>query len=346
MKNKSGFVGIMVANPAQRKYVLKQYLRYNPTNMKIICFTPSSINWKRKSVIGLHRSNRRWVIAIFPLPQVVYNRCYRMNQVMVRRTIAAIGSDRCFNLINQLNKLEMYNSLSRRLDDYLPETVVYSEENVAYLLEKHKEIYLKPFYGHKGKGVYRLELYNTGEVGIGHHYFSPNIIVQDIAQFQETMNKLIGSTPYIIQKGVQIKQVNHQVFDIRALVQKDEKGLWSVTNTVSRIAHKGSYNTSICEKVQLSSEVLERLYPPGQVNSIMTLISDISLETSKILDNSTDYHLGEFSVDFALDNDGYPWIIELNGKPQKALYADMRNQQAVYKRPLQYAHYLCGSIFS
>lgn len=117
-------------------------------------------------------------------------------------------------------------------------------------------------------------------------------------------------------------------------------GLWSVTNLVSRIANKGSYNTSIYDKACLSQQVLKRLFPPEQVNAIMTTIYDISLRTAEIIDMETSYHLGEFSVDFALDKDAHPWIIELNGKPQKDLYNGIRNQTAVYKRPMQYAHYL------
>lgn len=340
MNNKNGFVGIMVANRTQRKYVLNQYLQHNIANLKIFCFVASSINWKRKCVIGLHRSNRKWAVGRFPFPQVVYNRCYSTDQELINRLGAAIGSHKCFNHINQLNKLEIYNSLSRWLFDYLPETVTYTKEDAVLLLEKHKVIYLKPFYGHLGKGVFRAELKNAGEVHIGHHYFSPKTIVKDESQFQENIDKLLGSTPYIVQKGVPVRQINNQVFDIRALVQKNEKGLWSVTNLVSRIAYKGSYNTSNFVKACLSQEVLKRLYPPDKIKAIMTSIYDVSLRTAEIIDMSTSYHLGEFSVDFALDSDAHPWIIELNGKPQKDLYNGIRDQYVVYLRPIQYAQYL------
>lgn len=341
MNKNNGFVGILVANRLQRHNVLKQYLQHNATNMKLFCFTPSSINWERKFIIGLHYSNRKWAVGRFPFPKVVYNRCYGTDQEMIDRLGAVIGSNKCFNHLNQFNKLEINNYLSRWLGDYLPETVNYDKEIAVQLLEKHKVLYFKPFYGHKGKGVYRVELKNSGEIHIGHHYFSPQIIASDAMQFQENIEILLGSTPYIIQEGVNIRKFNEQNYDIRALVQKNEMGLWSVTNLVSRIANKGSYNTSIYEKACLSQEVLKRLYPPEKVNAIILSIYNASLRTAEIIDSDTSYHLGEFSVDFALDNNAHPWIIELNGKPQKELYNGIRNRSAVYKRPMQYARYLC-----
>ncbi|GGG58130.1 YheC/YheD family endospore coat-associated protein [Paenibacillus radicis (ex Gao et al. 2016)] len=341
MNNNNGLVGILVANRSQRKYVLKQYLQHNAAKLKIFCFTPSSIKWKNKSVIGLHRSKGRWMLSRFPFPQVVYNRCYDTNQKIIERLGAVIGSQKCFNHINQFNKREIYNNLSRLLIDYLPETVAYDKEKAVQLLKVHKTLYLKPFYGHKGKGVYRAELKDSGEIHICHHYFSPTLIVRDPLQFQKSIQTFIGSTPYIIQEGVDVLQINEQNFDIRALVQKNEEGLWSITNIVSRIAYEGSYNTSICEKVCLSIEVLNCLYPPDKVNAIIRSVYDLSLRAAEIIDSNTSYHLGEFSVDFTLDNNEHLWIIELNGQPQKKLYDGLLNQFEVFKRPLDYAGYLC-----
>ncbi|MFB9329423.1 YheC/YheD family protein [Paenibacillus aurantiacus] len=339
--SKTGLVGILVANQHQRKRVLGQYLRHNTGNMKLFSFTSSSIDWKKNTVLGLHRSNRKWAVGRFPLPHVVYNRCYGTDHEIIDRLGKAIGSDKIFNHLNQFNKLEIYHRLGRWLGDNLPETVAYDPNIAIHMLDKHKIIYFKPVYGHQGKGVYRAELKPSGEIHIGHHYFSPQSIIGDFAQFQASMQELLGSVPYIIQQGIEIRKWNDHTFDIRALVQKNERGTWSVTNLVSRIASKGSYNTSIYDKACLSQEVLHQLYPLDNMNGIVTSIYDLSLRSAEIIDTETDYHMGEFSVDIALDNNAHAWIIELNGKPQKDLYRGIRKQTAVYKRPMQYAQYLC-----
>lgn len=340
MRKISGFIGIMVASRKQRKKVLKQYHKCNTTDMELFCFTPSAINWKRKSIIGLRRLNRKWVIWRFPFPKVVYNRCYNINHSMIKRLERVIGRKKCFNHFNQFNKLMTHMSLSQGLAQHLPETVPYNTENAARLLEIHKILYLKPCYGNQGKGVYRVQMKDSGEIHIGQHHLLPTIIVEDVLQFQYKIHELLGSRPYLIQQGINTQQWNDQAYDIRALVQKNEEGEWTVTNVVSRIAHPGYFNTSVCDEVFLSEDVLKHLYPPEKVNATIRSIYDISLRTVEILETNTRYHLGELSVDYVLDNEEHIWIIEVNGKPRKDLYDGIDNQYIVYKRPLQYARFL------
>lgn len=337
-----GSVGILVASRMQRKNVLRQYLPHNKTGLKLFCFMESSIDWSRRRIVGLHRMNGRWAIGEFAFPSVVYNRCYGKGLQTIERLAAAIGGDHCFNHINRFDKLDIYRCLSNGLGDFLPHTAAFDKEQSVLALIRHKEIFFKPLYGNRGVGVYRAELQPSGEVHVGHHYFTPEIIFNSIGEFQEHINTLVEFTPFIVQKGVRIMQVDERAFDIRALLQKDGRGRWSVTNLVSRVAFKGSYNTSIFEKACLTREVLERLYPQGTVRSVLRSLEAIGLKAAEILDADPRYRLGEFCVDFALDNDGRAWIIELNGQPQKDIYDEIADQCAVYERPLQYARYLSG----
>ncbi|WP_217593678.1 YheC/YheD family protein [Cohnella sp. GbtcB17] len=342
MPTKNSLVGILVASRAQRKQALRPYISNNAAGVRLFSFTPSSIDWRSRTIVGLHRERGRWAVGRFPFPQAVYNRCYRTDPEFLLKLMSTIGEQHVFNHINQFNKLEIYNVLNRWLSPHLPETVPYDESSATSMLERHGEIYYKPLYGCMGKGVYRAERSRTGAIRAGQHYFAPNTMTNDLSLFNEHMKRTLDSTPYIVQKGISISQIEGQVFDIRSLVQKNEQGLWSVTNLVSRIAYKGSFNTSIFIKTSLSRNILEKLYPPDRVGRILTSIYDVSLRTAEILDMETDYHLGEFSVDIALDSEAHPWIIELNGKPQKSLYQNIPNRSVVYQRPVQYAKYLCG----
>ena len=341
MNKTTGFIGILVANRNQRKYILKQYLEYNVSNMKIYCFTPSSINWEKRRILGMHRLNGKWSNDIFPFPSVVYNRCYNNDSKLIERLETVIGRNRCFNHVTRFNKHIVYKNLSQWLEPYLPELVMYDKENAAHLLEIHKLLYLKPCYGHKGKGVYRVELKESGEIEIGHHHYLPHIIVGDREQFQERIHELLGLKPYIIQKGIYVKPLNGQTFDMRVLVQKNKSGQWSVTNVISRVAHRGYFNTSICESICLSQEVLLQLYSPDEMNSILDSLYNVSLRAAEILEMDSKRNLAELSVDFVLDNDGHVWIIEVNGKPSKDLYVGIKKRYRAFKRPMEYAYYLC-----
>lgn len=341
MNKERGIVGIMVSDTKQRKFVLKKYLQCNTTRMKLFCFTPSSINWQRKRITGLHQVNRKWVESTFRFPDIIYNRCYNSDNELVKRLEEVIGANRSFNHINQFNKLETHLNLSRWLSSHLPETVPYDKESSIHLLMQHKLLYFKPCHGHHGKGVYRVDMRDSGEIFIGSHHFLPSIIVGSVHEFQDRIDQLIGDTPYLIQRGVPIAQLNGRNFDMRVLVQKNEKGLWAVTNMISRIAFLGCFNTSICEDVCLTVEALKKLYPPDKVRQILTSIYNISMRAAEIIELDTGNHLCELSVDLALDHNGDVWIIEVNGKPQKDLYDDIRKQaRIVYSRPLQYARHL------
>jgi len=340
MNKTTGYVGILVASRKQRKYMLKQYLDNNASNMKLYCFTPTSINWGQKRIVGLHRLNGQWVESLFPFPQVVYNRCYNRDSKLIERLEAVIGRNKCFNHINRFNKHIVSKKLSRWLAPHLPETVLYDKELAVHFLWTHRHMYFKPCFGNKGKGVYRVELKDSGEIEIGYHHYTPHIIVGDMAQFQERIQQLLGSTPYVMQKGIHVKPLGEQTFDIRVLVQKNKSGQWAVTNVVSRIAHKGYFNTSICENVCLSQDILTQLYSPEEMNAILCSIYDTSLRAAEILEIDGRHHLAELSVDFVLDNEGHGWIIEVNGKPSKDLYDGIHKRYRVYKRPMEYAKYL------
>jgi YheC/D like ATP-grasp len=165
--------------------------------------------------------------------------------------------------------------------------------------------------------------------------------VTDTRQLVRKIRKLTGSAPYIIQTEVPFQPMGDRIFDIRLLVQKNRMGEWMVTNAVSRIAYQGCFNTSVAEKVVLSEELLLQLYDAKQVQKMMGLIREISLQAAESMESCGKFHLGEISVDFALDHGGQIWIIEVNGKPQKDLYAGIRKQYRVYKRPIEYARFLC-----
>jgi hypothetical protein len=341
MKTELGTLGIMVSMNNQRKRVLKKYLSFHSIRLKLFCFTPSDIDWDRKMIKGLHLNNRKWTESTFPFPKVIYNRCYNPEKGVISQLESHIGSNRCFNQITQFEKLEVHRLLSRWLSPHLPDTFPYERETLEHLLNLHKLVYVKPRHGNMGKGVYRVERKDNGEFTVSSHHILPTAIVGDIRLLQEEMDRLIGTTPYLIQKGIYTKLFNDRSFDIRVLVQKNKSGQWTATNVVSRIAYKGCFNTSICERVCLTQNLLKRLYPQQIVRNMMNVFYNISLRSAEIIEIDSGVHLCEASVDLALDNEGHVWIIEVNGKPQKSLYDGISyKKKAVYSRPIEYGKYL------
>lgn len=340
MKESNRWIGIMVAARSRRKPMLRRCLAGKPKDAELFSFTPKGIDWFGKTIRGICFRNGKWVRERFPFPAVVVNRCYEPDRAVLERLACAIGPGRVFNAVNRFDKLDVYRLLTRWLKPHLPDTLPYDREAAAFFLEKHKIVYFKPRTGRKGEGVYRMERKDPGEIHLGHHHFSPASISQGTDAALDLLDGLIGSVPYLMQQGVDVRQLEGHSFDIRALVQKNRKGRWSVTNVISRSAHPGCYNTSLCEKVSFAEEVLGSLYPPERVRSILQDVYNAGMRSAEILELDAGIHLGEIGVDFGLDPNGHVWIIEVNGMPQKDLYEDVGQRSKVDLKPIQYARYL------
>jgi D-alanine-D-alanine ligase-like ATP-grasp enzyme len=159
------------------------------------------------------------------------------------------------------------------------------------------------------------------------------------------MDELLGRKTYMVQQGISMSQLDQQYFDIRVLVQKGMIGEWTISTIACRVAHKRYFNTSMCEYIYDVVEVLPRLFSQEKVNDILKTLRDVSVKAAQ----EAEIHLGslgELSVDFAIDKDSNLRIIELNGKPQKSIYNDIKNfksKKLIYSRPLEYAYYLSQS---
>ncbi|NMO95849.1 YheC/YheD family protein [Paenibacillus lemnae] len=337
------YLGIMVETEPLRKKILKPYVLSNSTPMKLYSFTPLSIHWRTGLVRGLEYIAGTWRERMFPFPHVVYNRCYNRESLLFKRIEQVIGKGRCFNHTNYWNKMDMIRFLSQSLPDHIPETYVYRPQDLLMLSEKHPLMFFKPSYGSKGTGVYRSERKPEGSYWVGLHYNRPMAVLEQQTEWVVYLESLIGSKSYIVQKGISsISHPSLRIFDIRALLQKNRQGNWDLTNLISRIANEGSYNTSICDDIHPTAFWLRTFLTESSKNTVLHEILQIGMQTAHMLD-SLGMGSGEFSIDFMLDEHLHPWIIELNGSPQKELYENMPERRIVYQRPVEYAAYLARS---
>jgi hypothetical protein len=337
-------IGILVTKKNSRKRILQLYQRYHNLSMKLYAFTPADILWKERRIIGLSLKKGIWKQHSFPFPHVVYNRCFNKKLITIQRLEKAIGRNKCFNNINYFNKWDLYNLLEQSiLKPYVPDTSLYHEVNVSELIEKYKVVYIKPSYGSKGKSVYRVELMDHGDIHISLHSLTPRYICRKNENIQEKLNVLLGSKKYMVQQGIRMSQLDHQYVDIRVLVQKDILGEWTVSVITSRVAFENYFNTSMCKTIYDVVEILPRLVPPEKINENLRSLHEISIKAAQEAETHMG-SLGELSVDFVLDEQRKLWIIELNGKPQKNIYKNLKCYiRKIYSRPLDYAYYLSQS---
>ncbi|NBD25198.1 YheC/YheD family endospore coat-associated protein [Paenibacillus glycinis] len=340
---KRRFIAIMVPTRRARKPTLRFYQRCCDPNTAIYAFCPDDIIWSERRIIGLRRYKRSYRQRVFPFPLVVYNRCFNKKTETVQRLEDAIGPGKCFNVINFFNKWLLYNLLKpSEAGPYVPDTYLYDKEELPRLLETYKLVYIKPLYGSMGKFVYRVELQDDGEVHLALHSLSASLVCRDIEDMQRVLGKYLGTQKYLVQQGIRTTLLDRRHFDIRVLMQKNGSGEWAVSNMASRVAYRQYFNTAICETIRDAADVLPRIFEPDEREGILRALTDISIVASAEAEANMGL-LGELSVDYVVDTDKRLWIIEMNGKPHKSIYASLKGyafRRRIYRRPMEYAAYL------
>lgn len=335
-------VGMMVHSGRNAARVLALYQQHNDLGLTLCAFSLRDVDWSRQTVPVLFFNRREVMIRrTIELPRVVYNRCYGAGLRTVERITRANGRSSCFNHQNQLDKWRVHQALTcSAVGDYLPETRLFGLSELDLLLRTHGTVFVKPRRGRQGRRVCRLRAEQAGEVNVSEHSLTPLLICRDQDALRDWASEL-PRDQYLMQQGISLLQTNGRFFDLRVLVQKDITGAWQVTNTVARIAWPGYFNTSVTESVIEAAEVLPPQITSGN-RSTMDELSRVGISAAAVLEQQLGA-LGEISVDFGLDRAGRPWIIEINGNPQKGIYRKvpgLAQPSLVYRRPLEYAHFL------
>jgi len=337
-------IGIMVPRKKDRKKILELYQEFRKKNLKMrLCsFTPANIDLRKKKIKGIIKSSKGYKEATLDLPDAVYNRCYNKSSKKLRPLERMIG-EKYFNKITHFNKWDVYRQLEKsELKIFTPKTFLYDASILPDLLEAWKLLYLKPVYGNKGKNVYRLEQIDSGSILISSHSLAPRYICERHEDIGAKLKGILGEGQFIMQRGIRSRMINQCLFDLRLLVQKDITGNWLVTSVVSRVAYEGFFNPSILKEIYDGELLIPQFFTVEKGFKLLKVLNNLSIKAAELVEKHIGL-LGEISVDFILDETGKPWIIEINGKPQKVIYQKIesfQHRKLIYQRPLEYAYYL------
>nr|WP_170312256.1 YheC/YheD family protein [Paenibacillus sacheonensis] len=333
----------MVPTRSSRARTLRIYQRYCDPSIRLIAFCPNDLLWAKRRVIGLSAYKGRRKQRVFPLPDVVYNRCFNQKTETIARLEAAIGHNKCFNIINFFNKWYLYNILKPSgVSPYVPDTYLYDRDELPGLLKRYRLMYIKPVYGSMGKFVYRIEWMETGEIHVALHSLTAKFICNSPEDVQKLLDKHLDGRKYLVQQGIRSQLLGRRYFDFRVLMQKNRSGQWAITNIVTRFAYRQYFNTAVCEAVVDAAEILPLVFGPNEIGDIAQGLEVTSRGAALAAEEQLGL-LGELSVDFIVDTENRLWIIELNGKPHKSIYEDLKGrafQQHIFRRPMEYAAYL------
>lgn len=300
----------------------------------VFIFSPPDVDKIKKTIKGItyHHKAEKWVSALFPIPDIVYNRIpYRSLEKSaavqsISTYLQKLDTVYFFNT-RFLDKWELYSILQKEspIADLVPESQLLSPETLASFIKKHGVVYIKPRHNSRGQGIIKAKT-----IPDGYCYTRVEDKGKKWRECKTARTIIRGLIPnrYIMQAAVDLAEYQGRVFDLRAQVQKDGHGHWVMTGVGARVAALNHIVTHIPnggykERFQ---EVLDYLYPQDKRTQehIHKQLLRICKSVPPVLESSLSMNLGILSLDIGLDKNGKLWLIEANSKPASFDEDDIR----------------------
>ncbi|WP_409345907.1 YheC/YheD family protein [Paenibacillus sp. MBLB4367] len=233
------------------------------------------------------------------------------------------------------NKLGKYRALRNdaELARHLPRTFVSSRTNVQRMLAKHKAVYLKPNHGTGGFGIYKLSRGDRGyRLQNGTRSRSFDTFDGAYAVFMKGAMK----KTYLVQKCIPLLRYKGRPFDLRIMVQRNDRGKWDVTGMVGRLArpHKIVTNYHNGGKPMPVRELLSPHIPAAKQDPYLKRLNSLSLRISTHLKRFFP-RFRAYGVDLGIDEHMVPWIIEVNTRPDKYIFNALKDKR-MFRKILRY----------
>ncbi|MDR1616130.1 MAG: YheC/YheD family protein [Syntrophomonadaceae bacterium] len=318
-------------------------------------FTGQNIDWKRRLVYGyyLEDAGINWLERWFPMPDVCYDRSFHETPQTSIKNLAKLMQKKGIKIFNTSigDKLKVYKTLASYPDvaEYQPDTrLLRSGALLKSMLNKYREVYVKPLNGTKGRGVFKVTMENgNNQYHLRRSGSSQSVFRNDIAQIWSAIYRK-HTVKMLVQAGIKNPGLGEH-FDLRVLVQKDARNQWHITAKAARLGCGGSVTTNIHTGgvvKELDAILRERGLTSKEINVINKNIIWLTLRIAEILDHSS-VAIGELGLDFIIDEYLKVWFIEANRKPGRQILdimgAEAKNTS--FMRPVEYALYLSGKPY-
>jgi glutathione synthase/RimK-type ligase-like ATP-grasp enzyme len=344
-------IGILANRPFERQATYFQHLcrLAKQKQMLVYIFGPKDIDWEQKMIKGTSMDGD----GLFPFPAVIYDRFFydkhhkkaELDEIRVKLqsvyNIPFINSPSLFHLTG--DKWLSYQVLSKENKEYLPDTrLLECPSDITDMLDRYGEIFLKPLSGALSKGVIRVVKKPTGIfwMSTSHPTFQQIAAVEELIVL---ISPFWPKSPYIVQEGIQRKQIKEKHVEIRVYMQKNGKQKWVRTGTVSRLTREGVL-VAETETNMRTSQVLKKLYDdPNEQRKIRNELAEVARNVVETVEEQIGT-FGELAVDLCIDQYNSIKILEINAKPDN-LFSEikaykLRNLAGL--RLLNYAASLAG----
>jgi hypothetical protein len=309
-------------------------------------------NPKVKSFV-YNAETKAWTQKLLPLPHVIYNRIpSRKDELLpeVQQTIQACMKHKNIHLFNPsfFNKWTLFEWLSKAktTKKFIPATRKFFHlQELESMLRQYSLVYLKPARGKAGKGIMKIDFANSNvgllyRLHIQHMKKSRISLHRTIYELGQKLQQHIGLEEYIVQQGIHLAKFNNRAFDLRVLVQKNAKGVWSLTGIGARVAGSLSITTHVPRggSIDEPEKLLKLAFGQEAAKQIMRRVRLSAYAIARQIEKASKNTMGEMSLDLGIDTSGQIWFFEANSRPMKFDEPEIRKKSL--ERIIQYSEYL------
>ena len=321
--------------------------------IQVAVLSPNALNIEKRQMQTWIYQENKWMKAILPLPDVIYNR------ITSRRVEAKKDLQKKLNILRSfyripifnetfLDKLQVHRLLSTdpKTAHMLPETYIFHKQQLKKMLSQYPILYLKPTNGSLGKGIIRLvrkpyQIFYQSSIANG----TITLKFRTMAECLKAVTERIGRQSYIIQRGLNLATFGGRQLDFRVLAQKNRWGTWSITSMVARIANHQHIVSNLARggTIRKASDVINELNLSKKPTS--QELRSTALTIAQSFDRLAEGHFAELGIDLALDKRGKIWLIEINSKPSKtddSVINPTLSTRPSVTRLMNYIHFLMG----
>ncbi|OBR62945.1 endospore coat-associated protein [Paenibacillus oryzae] len=287
-----------------------------------------------------------------PFPDIIYNRIPQREDEMtpaVRGKINACRKHARVAIFNPafFNKWDLFEWLrrSKTTKPYIPSTRrLMSVSGLDKMMRRHVYLYLKPESGKAGKGIMTVRVHGEKtlpyRLKIQEEKRSSTYNCASMQKLWARIQKQSGGHAYIAQQGIQLASFHDRRFDLRALVQKNRRGIWEVTGIGARIAGASSITTHVPRggRIDDPEKLLTYSFNADRAHMLLQKTKTTALLIARQIERASGQRLGEMSMDLGIDSNGNLWFFEANSKPMK--FDEPHIRQKSLERIFQYSTFL------
>lgn len=314
-------------------------------------FSPKSIDWNCMVASGLfyNFTENDWYYGRFPLPASIYTRAFLANPAIITK-LTVLSKGKLFNSF-RFTKYDLYQYVSKNneLSVYLPPTELSTDfQQIKAFIEKHGSIILKPVHLSRGRGICIIDKQENCYKVYDYRTDIPaeTVLVNDTALEDFFKDNKAFFDKYLIQKFLPLAKIDGSPFDIRVVMQKNEKYTWKCNGIECRVARSGLLLTNISRGgyvLEIDTAFTNAFPDFNGCKLIKQQLYELCLKLCAYLDDMGE-HFAEFGIDIAIDEDKKLWIIEVNVLPgfkgfQKM---DYPTYLKIRSAPIAYAVHLTG----